>query len=78
MSRERGHPPIYGKKPGEAEILDQIVFLRQLKPGQHQRKSFQSIADDLNAQGKFPRRAKQWSGLLVFLAHDKMIKRGGL
>jgi hypothetical protein len=76
--KERGHPPRYGLKPGEQDILTEIVFMRQLKPGQNRRKSFQSIADDLNSQSKFPRRAKQWNGLLVFLAHDKFIKRGVL
>jgi hypothetical protein len=49
--------------PIEREIIAEIIFRRE------QKQPFSKIADDLNAQGKWPRRAKKWSWALVYHVH---------
>jgi hypothetical protein len=44
----------------EIEIIEDIIFRREMK-GQ----TFTRIAEDLNAMGKWPRRAQKWMWLLV-------------
>lgn len=51
----------YGeKRESEKEIIKEILFLRESRG-----LSYQKIADNLNAQAKFPRWAKRWMWLLV-------------
>lgn len=56
-----GRPERFGEtSPLEREIIKEIIFCREVK-----KQSFQKIADNLNAQSKFPRRASKWMWLLV-------------
>jgi hypothetical protein len=44
----------------EREIIAEIIFRREVK-----KQSLAKIADDLNAQCKWPRRAPKWSWILM-------------
>jgi hypothetical protein len=72
----RGRPERFGEtNPIELEIIDQIIFARQVK-----RQTFQGIAIDLNSQGRWPRRAKEWTWDLVrhvFVGNTKPGIKGG-
>jgi hypothetical protein len=57
----RGRPKLFGETPLEREIIREIIFRRIVK-----RQSFQSTANDLNSQSKWPRRASRWTAMLVF------------
>jgi hypothetical protein len=57
----RGRPKRFGEcSPIEREIIEEIIFDREVK-----KKTFQSIADNLNSQSHWPRRAPKWTWLLV-------------
>lgn len=57
-----GRPKWFGEvSPEERKIIEEIVFLREIK-----KKTFQGISDELNAQSKWPRRALKWTSMLVF------------
>jgi len=61
----------------EKEIIGEILFAREIK-----RQTFQGIADDLNSQGRWPRRAPKWNWILirnVYIRNTKLpgIKAGG-
>lgn len=63
----RGRPKRYGEESQEErDVIRDINFARRLKPGKKRKKSFQAIADDLNAQGRWPRRATKWTSVLIF------------
>ena len=54
-------PKRYGEiSPIEQAIIQEIVFMREVK-----KETFVKIADNLNAQNKFPRRAPKWNWVLV-------------
>ena len=57
----RRGPEKYGKSnPLEREIVEEIIFHRQ------QGQTYQGICDDLNAKGKWPRKAPRWMPMMVF------------
>jgi hypothetical protein len=61
----RGRPKRYGEtSEEERQIIAEIIFAR--RPGQKRKKSFRAVADDLNASGRWPRRAEKWNSMLVF------------
>ena len=56
-----GRPERFGEtSPVEQEIVKDIIFRRETK-----RQTFESIAGDLNAAGRWPRRAPKWGWALV-------------
>lgn len=66
---KRGAKQFGDKSTEEKEVINEILFRRQVK-GQ----SFQKIGDDLNASSHGPRRAKIWTwGLIrhVFVCNTK-------
>ncbi|MCX5832005.1 MAG: hypothetical protein NT140_08980 [Deltaproteobacteria bacterium] len=57
-----GRPRHFGEiSPVEKDIIEEIVFYRTTK-----KKTFKRIAEDLNAQGRWPRRALKWTIMLVY------------
>jgi hypothetical protein len=70
-------PARYGENQSEDEILQTIIFERQLKPGQIKRKSYRQIADQLNAQSRFPRKAQKWDWQLIRHVHLNSIQKAG-
>ena len=57
----------YGTFPGEAEILSRIKLLRRKpKKSGMRRRTYQSIADQLNSEGLKPRKGDKWTASLVF------------
>ena len=47
--------------PKEKAIIQEIIFLREVK-----KLSYQKISDHLNAEAHWPRRALAWSWILVY------------
>lgn len=62
----REGPQPYGSKPGEKEVLKRIRYARRLNRGQYRRRSYQSIADELNKDGIKTRQGKRWDAALVY------------
>jgi site-specific DNA recombinase len=57
----------YGMLAGEAEIVTRIKLLRRRpKKGGMTRRTYQSIAEKLNKEGKKPRRGERWTSSLVY------------
>jgi len=57
----------YGSLEGEAKVLKYIKRLRR-KPNSscRKRRTYQSIADQLNSKGMKPRRGKKWTSSLIY------------
>jgi hypothetical protein len=64
-------PEKFGATPIEREIIEEIIFRREVK-----KQSFQKISDDLNSQCKFPRRAPKWNWVLVHHVYGCNAKPG--
>jgi len=58
-------PRPYGSTPEEAELLQRIRYMRRRSKGLKNPRTYQSIADQLNAEGIKPRHAKKWNPVLV-------------
>jgi site-specific DNA recombinase len=57
----------YGSLPGEKEVIKRIRYMRRKPRGSNKRRrSFQSIADQLNIDGTRTRQNKQWTASLVY------------
>jgi hypothetical protein len=56
----------YGTLEGEAEILRRIKLMRRKPKKGGRRRTYQSIADQLNKQGIKPRRGDKWTSSLVY------------
>lgn len=69
MRKEKGRcegAKPYGTMKGEAEVARRIKLLRRRpKKGGMTRRTYQSIADQLNAEGIKPRRGEKWTASLV-------------
>ncbi|MFH1409410.1 MAG: hypothetical protein ABIH34_05860 [Nanoarchaeota archaeon] len=57
----------YGTLAGEAEVGRRIRLLRRRpKKGGMNRRTYQSIAEQLNREGVKPRRGERWTASLVY------------
>jgi DNA invertase Pin-like site-specific DNA recombinase len=59
-------PKPYGVNDEEKAVLKRIRYARRLKRGQHKRKTYQKIADELNADGLKTRNGKNWTAGTVY------------
>ena len=59
-------PEPFGSIPEEAAVLKRIRYARRLNRGQYKRRTFQSIADELNKDGILTRQGKQWNAALIY------------
>lgn len=61
-----GGSPQYGATEEEREAVKTITYMRRLGRGQVKRKSFQKIADELNARNIPTRKGNKWSAATVW------------
>jgi DNA invertase Pin-like site-specific DNA recombinase len=71
----REGPDPYGSTPAEAAVLKRIRYARRLNRGQYRRRTYQSIADELNAEGIRTRQGKRWNAALVYNVLRKRKRR---
>ena len=58
-------PQLYGTTQEEAKILKRVRYMRRKPKGHTRPSTFQSIADQLNAEGIHTRTGKTWTASLV-------------
>jgi hypothetical protein len=56
-------------------VLKRIRYARRLNRGQYRRRTYQSIADELNAEGIRTRQGKRWNAALVYNVLRKRKRR---
>lgn len=60
-------PKFFGETPEEKEILKRVQYMRRLPRGLNKtRRTYQSIADELNTEGIKTRQGKRWDAALVY------------
>ena len=68
--KEKGRcegPKFFGETPEEKEILKRVRYMRRLPRGLNKRRrTYQSIADELNSEGIKTRQGKKWDAALVY------------
>jgi hypothetical protein len=78
-SSEKGRcegPKPYGHTPEEAEILKRVRYMRRRSRTQQKRRTFDSIAEELNREGITTRQGKRWNAALVYNILNQCHKGG--
>lgn len=66
-----GGRPKYGETPEEKEVLKTIAYSRRLQRGHTKRRSFQKIADELNARNIPTRNGGRWCASTVWQIYTR-------